>query len=425
MNEVLGWLIPAVVVFGSAALLLTGGLVALRYVQRSPKARAGAEAERVAAGSALLQLDDAVGELDLEAELSGALYDGTAPAALRRARMTAAHVRDDAFAAFAELGPAALPTEVRRVSSRIRRRVGEAEEVVRRARQEHGAWMSANVSAGDQAKALRRRIEEVRAELGDPKALVQTLRDRFDEAEFADITAAVPTAEAALREAESLVSDAAERTGDPTRTALPLLAEAERALRRARDAVHTIEEGERLLLDAAASAPKEWAAARAALREANALRAGLDDAKDAEKLGLGLREIEASLSAQEPSLVKRPISALREVAATRDRLDLAVGDARTAQQRLRNARTALTGAVAVARAGVAHAEPMTSAGPANARLRLAEAQRELATAVSTTDDPVVALDAARRAARHAEDAVALANYARLTSGPRPATRPEE
>ncbi|WP_249934623.1 hypothetical protein [Microbacterium ulmi] len=60
-----------------------------------------------------------------------------------------------------------------------------------------------------------------------------------------------------------------------------------------------------------------------------------------------------------------------------------------------------------AEASVSHAR--TSA---DARVRLVSAQRELAIA-RQAQDPVDALDAARRAIRHAEDAKALADYARL------------
>jgi len=52
---------------------------------------------------------------------------------------------------------------------------------------------------------------------------------------------------------------------------------------------------------------------------------------------------------------------------------------------------------------------------ADARVRLASARQQLSFA-EQTDDPVDALDGARRAARDAEDAVALADYARLGLG---------
>ncbi|MBN9172680.1 MAG: hypothetical protein J0I70_00810, partial [Microbacterium sp.] len=70
--------------------------------------------------------------------------------------------------------------------------------------------------------------------------------------------------------------------------------------------------------------------------------------------------------------------------------------------------------LAAARNAIEHAEAVVSGSPGAApRVRLAAAQDELAAARQAAD-PVEALDAARRAMRHAEDAQALAAYARMT-----------
>src|SRR5215213_1387138 len=92
---ILGWVVPALVVFGVTALAIAVLAWAIRRARRSPRARAAAEEVRVRAGAALVRLDDAVDDLDLDLGLSGALYGGGAPASLRRARLTAQHVRDE------------------------------------------------------------------------------------------------------------------------------------------------------------------------------------------------------------------------------------------------------------------------------------------------------------------------------------------
>ena len=51
-------------------------------------------------GASLVELDDAADELEIEIAMSNALYDGRPPSSLRRARLTAQHTRDDAFAAY-------------------------------------------------------------------------------------------------------------------------------------------------------------------------------------------------------------------------------------------------------------------------------------------------------------------------------------
>src|SRR6478609_6629320 len=127
MAEIVGgflsWVIPALVVFGVAAVAAASIAWAIRAARRSPRARAQADEVRGRAGVVLVRLDDAVDELDLEVGLSGALYGGGSPASLRRARLTAQHVRDDSFEEYRAISePDAVPVEIRRVSAHIERR---------------------------------------------------------------------------------------------------------------------------------------------------------------------------------------------------------------------------------------------------------------------------------------------------------------
>jgi hypothetical protein len=416
---ILDWLVPAAVVFGSAALLVLVAVWAVKRARRSPRARAAAEQVRARAGVQLVRLDDAVDELDLEVALSGALYGGTAPASLRRARMTAQHVRDESFDEYRGLSrPGLHPAELRRGAVRIERRTDEALGRIAAAREEHAAWVAANISAVDQVAAARGHLERLRAEMGDPAALIADLSARFDEAEWADAARAARGARDAAASAEDILSQAAAHAGDPTRSVLTELAEAERALRRAEADARILEETHRLVTQAAQALPGEFDAARSALRHAQTVRSHLPPA-EAERLGGELRALSADLDGLEPRAARRPTKTIDEIARVRDRLDMALGDAHTAQQRLRGARTALPGTLAAARAAVAQAEGAIahSGGGADARARLLSAQRELA-AARQAQDPVDALDAARRAMREAEDAKALADYSRLAGGTR-------
>ncbi|MBD3941135.1 hypothetical protein IF188_05405 [Microbacterium sp. NEAU-LLC] len=409
-----GWLAPAGVVFGVTAIAIAVLVWAVRRARRSPRARAAAERARTRAGSALVRLDDEVGELELEVGLSGALYGGDAPASLRRARMTAQHVRDDAFDEYRAISaPGVAPAEIRHVAARIERRTGEALGVVAAARAEHGAWVRANVSAAGQIEAARRRLSDLRASMGDPAALVAELSSRFAEDEWRDASQSARAALAEVAEATRLLDEAAARAGDPSLSALPDLAAAERSLRKAEADARHLEETHRLVLQAAQAVPAEIAAARAALASASHTRDHLDPA-DAERLGAELRAVDAELNRIEGDAARRPTRTVDAIARLRGRLDLALGDARTAQQRLRGARTALPGTIAAARGAIAQAEASLthSRAGADARSRLQSAQHELAQARQTTD-PVAAIDAARRALRDAEDAKALSDYARL------------
>ncbi|HET8927331.1 MAG TPA: hypothetical protein VFN24_05810 [Microbacterium sp.] len=414
---ILGWAIPAAVVFGVTAIAVFALIWGLRRAARGPKARASAEARRKLAGTKLVALDDAVDELDLEVGLSGALYGGDAPPSLRRARMSTQHTRDALFEEYRTLLSAdLLPREISHTSDRISAAADKAQTTVNAARAEHAGWMRTNVSAADQVAAAQRRLDALQASMGDPSALVADLSGRFDETEWAEASRAAATALSEAERAERLLGTAAKQASDPTTSALSTLAEGERALRAAQEAARTLEEAHRLVTQAAQALPDEFGAAQSAIRQAMVTREALEPV-DSDRLGAAIAEAEQSLAALQPGASRRPTETVDRIARLRDRLDLALGDARTAQQRLRGARSALPGTLAAARGAVARAEASAAGthAAADARVRLAAAQRELAAARQAAD-PVEALDAARRAMRHAEDSQALADYDRLTSG---------
>lgn len=414
-TAILGWAVPAAVVFGVTAIAIVVLVWGLRRARRSSRARAAAEAVRTQAGGVLVRLDDAVDELELEVGLSGALYGGNAPSSLRRARINAAHVRDDSFEDYRRVSdPAMLPADVRKGSKRIMRRAVDALALITRARAEHAEWMRANVSAADQIAAAQGRLSALRASMGDPAKLVAELSSRFAEDEWREASRAASAAVSEIEDARSHLAAASSLSSDPTRSALDDLASAERSLRRAEEDARILEESHRLVTQAAQAVPGEFETARVALRQAMVTRESLPPA-GADRLGAELRKVEEQLTALETDATRHPTRTIDGIARVRDRLDLALGDARTAQQRLRGARTALPGTLAAARNAIAHADAAlghTGAG-ADARSRLISAQRELASA-RQAQDPVSALDAARRAIRDAEDAKALADHAALT-----------
>jgi len=97
-----------------------------------------------------------------------------------------------------------------------------------------------------------------------------------------------------------------------------------------------------------------------------------------------------------------------------------LAEARSNVERIKNAQAALRGAVFSANSYIEVAADFITSnrsrvGP-EARTRLAEAERQIVLAGASAD-PVEALDIARRAARLAQDADALARY---DAGPRQA-----
>ncbi|MEV8267571.1 hypothetical protein [Microbacterium sp. NPDC076911] len=408
---ILEWVVPAVVVFVATAIVIAVAIWAIKRARRSPRARAGAEQVRARAGIALVRLDDAVDDLELEVALSGALYGGHAPTSLRRTRLNAQRVRDDAFAQFETVSAKYVhPAEIRRVANRIETQAETALAAIESARAEHAEWMAANVSASDQTEAAEQRLCELRESMGDPDALVSSMAARYDDDEWKPAARAARGALAAVAEAERHLTAAIELAADPSRTALPELAAAERSLRSAQVDARALEESHRLAAQASAALSDELAAARTAVRQAIVVREHLG-AEAGERLGSEIRACDAELNKIEVDAARRPTQAVNQIARVRDRLDLAVGDANTAQQRIRGARTALPGTLAAARIAIAHAETSLghSSTSADARSRLIVAQAALADARQVSD-PVAALDAARRARLHAEDASALAEY---------------
>lgn len=417
LAAVLQWAVPALIVLGASALAVVVIVWVLRRARTSRRARAKAEVIRDQAGITLVRLDDAVAELDLEVGLSGALYGGGAPASLRRARLSAQHVRDESFAEFRTISDAEIaPAEVTRAAARIERRCASALNTVAAAQREHTAWMRVHVSAAEQIAAARGRLDQVRASMGDPSALVAQLSARFADDEWREAARAAHAAVAETAEAARLLAAATETATDPSRNALGELAQAERALRQAETDARILEESHRLVLQAAVAVPDEILEARAALSQAAAMLPHVP-AADAERFSAQLRAEESTLEDLQTDAARHPLRTIDAIARVRTRIDLATGTARTAQQRIRGARTALPGTLAAARNVIAQAEASIahSQAGADARSRLASAGRELALA-RQGNDPVQALDAARRAMRDAEDAKALADYARMPRG---------
>ena len=265
--------------------------------------------------------------------------------------------------------------------------------------------MRANVSAAAQVDAARGAARGAAGAMGDPARWSPSCRRASPRTSGATRRAPPRRGRARPRRPSgSLASRPQSRR--PTRRGARLadLAAAERSLRRAEADARTLEETHRLVTQAAQAVPGEFDAARTALRQATTTReqprAGR---RRASRRGAARDRRRAD--ALETDAARRPTRTIDRIARLRDRLDLALGDARTAQQRLRGARTALPGTLAAARSAIAQAEASvahTRAG-ADARCGSLSAQRELAVA-RQAPDPVAALDAARRAMRDAEDA---------------------
>lgn len=404
-------LIPSLVVFGSAAVVCVVIVLAIRGARRTPKARARREIVWTRAGGSLVRLDNAIEESDIELGLAGAMYGGSAPRTLAAARAQAADVRDAAFATYQEVLDR---KEKDPGAARDARRVGEAADrallKLEAAQAEHKKWLTANADAPAQVVRARERLTSFEAGVGDPTALERDLDARFADTEVAPVRAAMAQVRTAMIDADAAISRAEAMADEPGESVVSDLAEAEKALRQAETAASAAEQAHKAVIDASIAVNGEIQQVRKSIARGVKLQAQVpSDA--AVRVGEELTAALATVDALEPRAAAEPTAVVAEISRVRDRIDVALGSARSARDRIDGARSALPGTIATARSAIAHAEAIINQGSsADARVRLLAAQDALA-ASRTADNAVSALDTVRRAIRHAEDAEALARYA--------------
>ena len=404
-EELLRWGIPALIGVGAAIIVIVALVVGVRFARRGKRARARAAAALEDFGSLLVRLDDATEELELEIGMSSALYDGRPPSSLRRARLTAQHTRDDAFAAYsAASAEGTMPAHQRAEAKRLTLAVQKALDVIDRARTENEAWLAANTTPAEQVDVARRRLDELAERMGDPAALRHELARIADESEWEDAAHADEAAREALAEARAHLARAEEKA--PSQPVRDDLTACEKALSHAEQASQMLEETHRLVQHAALAVDDEQKAAAAAIRAAAGTQMAMDP-EHAPKLAEAIRLASAALDSAMQISPRRPVAANERIARLRDQLDIALADARTQQQQLRGARSALPGSLAAARSALARAEAVVTGAEIDARVRLDSARREMALA-RQSQDPIEALDASRRARRDAEEATTLA-----------------
>ena len=405
----LDWATPALIGVGIAAVVVIAVVLIVRQSMRGRRAQAKAAEAIAALGAHLVELDDATEDLQQEVDMSHALYDGRPPASLRRARLTAQHTRDDAFAAYSEIAADDVHPRIRRRESRrLITGIDEAITIIRRARDDNESWIDEHAPAAEQVAAMQSRFDDVVTQMGDPTALRTELARIADESEWEDAAHADDEARTAIDDAAALLAEAEEQASDPTGKPRASLRACAHALTRAEQASRLLEETHRLVRHAHAAIDDERMAAESAIRAAIGTQKTLD-AEQAPRLAEAIRVAGVALEQATRIAERRPVTANERIARLRDRLDEALAEMRTEQQRLRGARSALPGSLNAARSALARAEAVVLDAEVDARVRLDSARRELAFA-RQSHDPIEALDASRRARRDAEEAAVLARF---------------
>ncbi|QNE47751.1 hypothetical protein F1C58_13175 [Glaciihabitans sp. INWT7] len=273
--------------------------------------------------------------------------------------------------------------------------------------------------------ALRRRETDAPTELGKVRMLVVTASMRVPAAESALsalagryspdaiapvagnvaearalLTTAGQGAEAAnARLADPLATDVADRVQEARATATTAL-----RLLEAVDALGATLAEQSDRLDNLASQ------SRVDLTEARVARDSAPDPSSAAAIGGAVTAVESVLGSLDTGDPAASLSRLEGAVAS---LDSALASARNQTQRLEHAGAALAGVLVSARSQIAATQDFIASRRggvgADARSRLAEAQRLLEVAEAQSD-PVAALDSARSSATYSRDADALARF---------------
>jgi hypothetical protein len=410
-------LLPSLVVFGSAAVLVAAGVVGFRRlgVRRERLDATAARELETRAKVRLVRADDAVRDAQREVRFVEAQFGAEAARELGGAVERAAGWLREAFVLQQRLDDAEAHTaaERRTWSARIEGLCDSIEGVLGAAAADLSARRAAERGAVDDAPALRDRAAALARRRAEADAALARLADRFTPAALAEAHRGadragreLAAASAALDEADARLARAA---GEPARE---LLSSAAGHLERAAGDLGEVEGVEGALAAAQREAAAEAAGLDEELAAARRERDAHADPDEAAALGAAIGEASVTLGAR-GELSGDPVTDRDRLRATRDRLEVARAAARASQQRLDGARGALAGALAIAESQLVVARAAVDRGGrrvgADARTRLAEAERQLVMA-RQEPDPVAALDAARRSAARANDAEALAHY---------------
>lgn len=471
------WWLPSLIVFGGAAVaavLLVRGLRArgrrvLEAEGRTP------EALDQRAGLALVQADDVVRQAEDEVGFAEAQFGKSDAAQVARAVSSARQALREAFLLRQKLDDHIPDTESDRTrwNTRIIELCATATRLVETENSSLSERRSVERDAPERLAQLTAGLAETEAALPAARATLDALARRFSPAAIGAADDAPRAAAALLAEARRSADAAADAVSRGT-LAAPHLDAVARHLGTARTTLAQVEHIAETLNGAASELESSLADTRASIAEARAARDAnpLPDAADligdaitvaqraadeAETqvralatgptatgaIGAANGALAASLPPRaddgDPAVAEadgesatdarrelvpvgglNPLPAIGRLRDASLQLDQALAEARSNVERIKNAQAALRGAIFSANSYIEVAADFITSnrsrvGP-EARTRLAEAERQIVLAGASAD-PVEALDIARRAARLAQDADALARY---DAGPRQA-----
>ncbi|WP_210505728.1 hypothetical protein [Naasia sp. SYSU D00057] len=411
-----------------AGVLLVGlgvaGAVALRSRGRRAPVRAAAPAQsrgvpatpdaagelERAAGSALVRTDERIRLAEDELGFAIAELGESAAADLRTALKRAKQRLSDAFHLNQLLSDAVPDTETQRAEWN--------ERIVSLCRSADSALQEQHRALTERRDTMRRvpaEIERVRGELARVRGLLPgaaatlpRLAATYSEQALAPIAANPEQAEQLIRFADRSLELAESRSATRPGEADAAVRAAAETAQRAEALIAAVERFEVEALQAESTLAAMVAESHAELAEARRL----PEAERRGRIGAAIAALEQALAALPPAGERRdPVGSLTAIRGANEALDDAVAERVERAERRNRLRTQFVTAIDDAERQIATARQLITdyrapVGP-DARTRLAEAERELAT-MTDEREPEPALARARRAASLAAEAAALA-----------------
>ncbi len=425
--ELIGGLVGGLIAAGGTVLVVTaavlvGGIVVVSR-RRARPAQVSASIRR-RAGSALVRADDRLAEGEADVEFAVAQFGERTAQDYRGALRRAQADRDEIFRLHrmiddepdAGLANRERADRIVMLADRIERALDEQARSFRERR-------SLESTAPERLERLRVRITEARARLAAATTQRDALLERHARSALGPAVDAPERAARALDRAEAQAADAAPGTTAAASSVMATIAEAERLLYSAEEALEQVDAAAARLADAVAALQGLRDDARAARTEALEAAESAPDGEAGAAITAAVAQLDAAVAAtgggtaggtagggtERPS---DPFELLDELREAMDAVELALASSRTQAQRLAHAREAYHAARVQTEAQILAArDALGAGGSAGARARLEEAVDELrASRALLETDPVEALDAVRRALTHARDAEVLARY---------------
>jgi chromosome segregation ATPase len=418
------WWLPSLIVFGTAGIAV---VVAVRVTAAKRRRLGTGNQDTLAAleqqsGVALVRTDDLVSSAEDEVAFAAAQFGDAAAKNFARTVASARDTLREAFHLHQQLADAIPDSESqrRRWNQRILELCTEINRTIGQHTDDLAARRALERNAPDRLDELRTAISATETRLPEIESTLDRLASLYAASTIAPVTDAPARARDALAQANASLAQAEHRLSG-RETSAEHLDDASQHLLTARHALDGV------VRTAAGldSASTELAAAieriRGSVADARHRRDTAEAPEAVAEISAGIDIASAALTrASDRTTLPDPLARLDTLREAESRLDAALSSARSREQRIDSAREALRGALFSARshldvASSFIAENRSRVGP-DARTRLAEAERQLAL-VEAADDPVDALDIARRVSRLAQDADALARY---DAGPRTA-----